>query len=336
MVHPSSVRSLLARRAERRPAPASHASVAYRCPSCRQGALSDQQAGLASDASLGAASLIVCEACGETYLLRGGGIPDLVRAGEHAGAVAMQEAHFDEEVDPEFEIERPRCAGSLYHSLMDAKFRRAFSLLPVPLEGLSVLDACCGSGMASEYYASRGALVAGVDVSHEALLRAQTRARRRRYPFRAALADVGNLPFADGAFDVVAVHDGLHHVEEPERAIDEMARVARLGVIVIEPAAARVTQWAVRRGLALEVEDAGNRIRRFRSSEVELVLAARGFDRVRTIRYLMWYPHHPPAWFRWFDHPAAMVVADAAQRAANAVAGDAGNKLTVVGWRTRG
>jgi len=308
------------------------AASPFRCPACRAGGLATW------GGSLGAASdgALECDRCGETFQVLQGGIPDLLRAPEDGAAVAHQAEHFDEEVDPEFEIERPRGAGALYQSLLESKFQRAIAMVPIPLAGLSVLDLCCGSGMGAEAYARHGALVTGVDVSHQALRRGQERARRRGFRFDVVLADAGNLPFPDGAFDVVAVHDGLHHLPRPELGIDEMARVARRVVVVMEPAASPITQWAVRHGLALEVEECGNRVHRFGQGEVEGLLARRNFDRVRALRNLMWYSHHPPRWFRWFDHPAAMVVAGALLSVMNACAGWAGNKLTVVGWRSRG
>lgn len=39
--------------------------------------------------------------------------------------------------------------------------------------------------------------------------------------------DVENLTYADGSFDVVIVHAGLHHCPSPHRALLEMYRVAR-------------------------------------------------------------------------------------------------------------
>lgn len=304
----------------------------FRCPACRVGALSTwgRSLGAAFDGSL------QCGHCGETFRLHDGAIPDLLRAVADEEAVAHQAEHFDETVDAEFEIERPRGAGALYQALIESKFRRAATALPFPLTGVAILDVCCGSGMGAEAWATRGAVVTGVDVSLEALRRARVRARRRGFGFEAVLADAGNLPFLDRTFDVVAVHDGLHHLPCPALGIDEMARVARRAVVVIEPGASPVTRWAVRHGLAAEVEECGNRIHRFGPGEVEGVLRRRGFDRVRTQRNLMWYAHHPPRWFRWFDHPAAMVVAGSLLGALDACAGWAGNKLTVVGWRGRG
>jgi SAM-dependent methyltransferase len=46
--------------------------------------------------------------------------------------------------------------------------------------------------------------------------------------------DAENIPYDANAFDVVAVHAGLHHCYSPHRALLEMYRVARKGVIVVE------------------------------------------------------------------------------------------------------
>lgn len=301
----------------------------FRCPSCRQGMLE------AGDARLGAACAesLTCVGCGERFPVSHDGIPDLLRPAGDPHAIGHQAEHFDGDVDPEFEIERPRVAGALYQEMIESRFRRAIAMLPWPLAGRTVLDVCCGSGMGSEMYARRGAIVTGVDVSREALRRGLERARRRRYRFEAVLADATNLPWPDGAFDVVAVHDGLHHLERPELGIDEMARVARRAVVVLEPADSPITRWAIRHGLAEEIEESGNRIHRFRSGEVEETLERRGFSRSRAVRSALWYTHQPPRWFRWFDHPAAMVVAKVILETASACVGGAGNKITVVAWK---
>jgi ubiquinone/menaquinone biosynthesis C-methylase UbiE len=43
-----------------------------------------------------------------------------------------------------------------------------------------------------------------------------------------------DLPFADGSFDVVACRVAAHHFEDVEKAVFEMARVSRDGVIVVD------------------------------------------------------------------------------------------------------
>jgi ubiquinone/menaquinone biosynthesis C-methylase UbiE len=48
-------------------------------------------------------------------------------------------------------------------------------------------------------------------------------------------ADAENTGLKDASFDLVIVQDGLHHLRNPIRGFTEMLRIARLGVIFIEP-----------------------------------------------------------------------------------------------------
>jgi SAM-dependent methyltransferase len=53
-------------------------------------------------------------------------------------------------------------------------------------------------------------------------------------PFKVCPQDAQNLSFGDGQFDFSFVSDGLHHCSSPHRALLEMYRVARKGIIVFE------------------------------------------------------------------------------------------------------
>lgn len=55
------------------------------------------------------------------------------------------------------------------------------------------------------------------------------------HPYSWAHQDAEALTFADGAFDFGIVHQGLHHCRSPHRALIELFRVSRLGVLGIEP-----------------------------------------------------------------------------------------------------
>jgi SAM-dependent methyltransferase len=72
------------------------------------------------------------------------------------------------------------------------------------------------------------------------------------YPF--SLQDVESLGFADGAFDFVVVHQGLHHCHSPHRGLLEMYRVARRGVLAFEPRDTRLVRLGVRLGFGQEYE----------------------------------------------------------------------------------
>lgn len=66
--------------------------------------------------------------------------------------------------------------------------------------------------------------------------------------------DAENLSFADGSFDVVIVHAGLHHCYSPHRALLEMYRVARKCVIAFESRDSLLMRTAVRLGLTPDYE----------------------------------------------------------------------------------
>jgi SAM-dependent methyltransferase len=54
-------------------------------------------------------------------------------------------------------------------------------------------------------------------------------------PYAWARQDLAALTYGDGAFDYVVVHAGLHHCRSPHRGLCEMYRVARRGVLAIDP-----------------------------------------------------------------------------------------------------
>ena len=91
--------------------------------------------------------------------------------------------------------------------------------------GADLLDIGCGGGFLSNYLAARGHRVVGLDASRDAL--AVARLYDESGLVRYEQADALNLPFANGSFDAVCAMDFLEHVENPERVIEEAARVLR-------------------------------------------------------------------------------------------------------------
>ncbi len=154
----------------------------------------------------------------------------------------------------------------------------------------------------------------------------------------------GNL-WRSEVLDGVEVHRSWLRVRPGESFVDKvlyeasftalsLPRVARRAVCVTEPARAAVTGLAVRLDLALEHENAGNRVARLRLGDVSLVLAANGFRVVRAERYGMYYRHRPGRVAALLSAPPLYAVSVAALRAANAIAGRAGNKLAVQAMRS--
>ena len=241
-----------------------------------------------------------------------------------------QAEFFDEVTDDEFEIERPRGTGRLYKWSIGHKFSTAIGLLSFPLSKATLLDICCGSGMAAEFYANAGATVTGLDISPRSIDRAKERARRHEFAATFVVGDAEKLPFADKSFDVVTVHDGLHHLPNPLLAIQEMARVARRAVVVIEPARSWLTRRAVVAGLALDYEDAGNYVYRFDVEEIRKIVTVAGFDRVSHRQYLLYYRHEPFKHAPRFENTPLFHAFPLAFNALSAIAPGMGNKLCVV------
>jgi ubiquinone/menaquinone biosynthesis C-methylase UbiE len=271
---------------------------------------------------------LLCASCGVAYPQRDG-IACLL--GDAQPSAALQAAYFDDAVDSEFEITRPHGTPRLYRWLLREKFRR--SVRGLELQGRSVLVVCAGSGMDAEFLACSGAHVTTVDISHGAAARTRERARRAAIDLAPYVGDVERLPFADASFDIVYVHDGLHHLELPERGLEEMTRVARHAVCVTEPVRAAVTAAAVKLGLAEEVEEAGNPVERLDPRQVVSVLGRAGFRSVRVERYAMLYRHEPGRSMRLLSLAPIYPLVLAALRIANVLLGRIGNKLVVVGER---
>lgn len=99
-----------------------------------------------------------------------------------------------------------------------------------------VLEVGCGEGGNLVNIMRRTAapaLIVGADLFE----RKVAFARRQGVPGLFIAADVLALPFGDAVFDVVLCRDVLHHVEYPDAALREMARVTRGGgtIWLIEP-----------------------------------------------------------------------------------------------------
>jgi len=107
--------------------------------------------------------------------------------------------------------------------------------LPVCLAALNVagkrvLEIGLGEGSESEHLIRQGARWSGIDLTAESIERVRTRLTLRELPYEdLRQGSVLDLPFADGAFDMVFSHGVLHHVPEIKQAQAEIHRVLRPG-----------------------------------------------------------------------------------------------------------
>ncbi len=91
----------------------------------------------------------------------------------------------------------------------------------------SVIDVGCGGGFLSNALAQYGHQVTGIDLSEESLEVARANDVTRSVFY--CKANGYALPFADQNFDVVCAMDFLEHIDEPQRAIEQAARVLKPG-----------------------------------------------------------------------------------------------------------
>jgi phosphatidylethanolamine/phosphatidyl-N-methylethanolamine N-methyltransferase len=100
--------------------------------------------------------------------------------------------------------------------------------------GGRILDVGIGTGISLTDYA-RSNRVVGVDYSEAMLRKAHERVHEHKLDHVAALAvmDAQRLGFADGYFDAVVAQYVITAVPDPERSLDEFARVVRPGGEII-------------------------------------------------------------------------------------------------------
>ena len=107
-------------------------------------------------------------------------------------------------------------------------------------EGMSILDAGCGTGLETVRLArlvgSSGNVI-GLDASRNLLAEASRRAQGSRLPIEYREGDVQQLPFPDNYFDVARAERLFLYLTDPRQALAELVRVTKSdgSVYVIEP-----------------------------------------------------------------------------------------------------
>lgn len=89
-----------------------------------------------------------------------------------------------------------------------------------------VLDVGCGNGYLT-LYLSKVADVTGIDLSEKMLSLNPCN--------KLVHGNALNLPFGNNSFDIALEANLLHHLDNPKKAVDEMTRVSKEWVVLIEP-----------------------------------------------------------------------------------------------------
>jgi ubiquinone/menaquinone biosynthesis C-methylase UbiE len=160
---------------------------------------------------------------------------DDVFIGERVAAIRKFAAEFDGyrlsagmQV-PELDVAEGYAAWApTYDTMKNGLIRAEEPVVASVTEDLTVgvaLDAACGTGRHAAWLARAGHVTTGIDASPAMLDIA--RLRLPTTDFR--LGDLKQLPFDDGAFDFAICALALTHLEQPQAAIRELARVVRPG-----------------------------------------------------------------------------------------------------------
>jgi SAM-dependent methyltransferase len=121
-------------------------------------------------------------------------------------------------------------------------------------------------------------------------------------PYQWSLQNAERTTYADRSFDWAFVHAGLHHCESPHRALLEMLRVTRKGVLVIEARDSALMRVANKLNLSPEFEihavinekrllggvsngPVPNYIYRWTEREVQKLVESRYPERANAFRY---------------------------------------------------
>ncbi|MBI4498268.1 MAG: methyltransferase domain-containing protein [Chloroflexi bacterium] len=102
----------------------------------------------------------------------------------------------------------------------------------VPLEGKAILDIGCGLGAYMTKFRQFSERVHGIEIERERAVEGG----RRGVP-HIAIARGENLPYKDGVFDIVFLHEVLEHVQDDAQTVREALRVLRPGghVVIFVP-----------------------------------------------------------------------------------------------------
>jgi ubiquinone/menaquinone biosynthesis C-methylase UbiE len=114
---------------------------------------------------------------------------------------------------------------------------KTLKLIPKSIRGNDkwFLSGCCGEGLEASYISKkRGVKVICVDISKDQLKMVLLREKRDGVMLYPVLADAEHLPFKADTFELGVVHCGIHHLPNPHKGIEELSKVSKSGILLVE------------------------------------------------------------------------------------------------------
>lgn len=124
--------------------------------------------------------------------------------------------------------------GRVAHWLIDRFYSAVVDMLDPSTAGNTILEVGCGAGYSTKYLNKALHLnqqLKATDIG-ESLL---TAARERNPEIQFFQSSVYNLPLKDKSIDTVIMLEVLEHLENPDAALVELARISRHRVVISTP-----------------------------------------------------------------------------------------------------
>ena len=100
----------------------------------------------------------------------------------------------------------------------------SYEILANFAKGARAVDIACGEGLIEKFNPE----IVAVEFSQNALKKAKKNGAKYL-----VLADAHSLPFRDGSFEIAISSGNMEHFENPQKAIDEMARISKIQILIV-------------------------------------------------------------------------------------------------------
>lgn len=123
-------------------------------------------------------------------------------------------------------------SNPIQKKLIDNFYNKVYSFLK-PLKIESILDVGCGEGITLDNFKKKGIgkKLYGIDYSDEAL-----KIGKKIYPdLNLKKGDIYAIKEKDNSYDLVMATEVLEHLEDPEKALNELIRVSKKYVLLSVP-----------------------------------------------------------------------------------------------------